>query len=110
MTTRKANDTTDIRPDYRHAIPVLVLVVIGVTAALIARTYFVPETFGELVFYRAAAIEEEKARQPRHVGRAVCAGCHDEIAAIHAKDAHASVECESFHGPAWKHVEKPEAE
>lgn len=97
-------DARKVRPDYRHAYPVLIILVLVATTALTVRHLLIPKTFGEYGFYRAAAMDDEKAIVPRHVGRAVCATCHDDIAAIHAKDVHASVECETCHGVGGKHA------
>lgn len=94
----------EVKPDFRHAVPVLAIVAVAVAAALTVRHFLVPKTFGEYGHYRAAAMDDEKERQPRHVGRAVCATCHEDVSALHAKDAHASIECEACHGPGWKHV------
>ena len=97
-----------VRPDYRHAYPVVLLACLAVGAALLIRPYLVPKTFGELGYFRAAAMDDEKARLPRHAGRAACAECHEDIATIHAKDVHATIECETCHGPGWKHIEDPD--
>jgi hypothetical protein len=104
MTTGRTEDNLTTRPDYRHTYPILAILLVGVTAALTVRALMVPKTFGEYGFYRAAALDDEKARPSRHVGRAACMSCHDDIGAVHAKDVHASVECETCHGPGDKHV------
>ncbi len=93
-----------VRPDYRHAIPVFVIVVSAVAAALTARHFLIPKTFGEYGHYRAAAMDDEREHATRHVGRAACSECHDDVAALHRKDAHASIECETCHGAGGKHV------
>ncbi|MEI7899725.1 MAG: hypothetical protein WCK89_05700 [bacterium] len=109
MKTRKVNDDTpDIRPDYRHAYPVLISVGVGVIIALIVRYALVPQTFGQYGFYRAAALDDEKAHLSRYAGRAACKVCHEDVVALHAKDAHASVECETCHGAGGKHVNDPD--
>ncbi len=93
-----------VRPDYRHAYPLLIIVALGVTAALIVRHSLVPKSFGQYGFYRAAALDDEKARLSRHAGRAACAECHEDVVAVHARDAHGSVECETCHGVGGKHI------
>ncbi len=93
------------RPSYRHTIRLFLLIGIVLAGALVVRHLLVPASFGELGHYRAAAIAEAGEPAPRHVGAAACADCHDVVAALRAKDAHASVQCETCHGPGAAHVE-----
>ncbi|MEI7435792.1 MAG: hypothetical protein WCL16_03170 [bacterium] len=110
MTIRKERDAVGaVRPDYRHAYPLLILVGLGVLAALVVRHSLVPESFGDFGYYRADAMDDEKARLPRHAGRAACVECHADIVTIHARDAHASVECETCHGVGGKHIQDNDA-
>jgi hypothetical protein len=89
---------------YRHIIRLFVLIGAVLIAALVARSLLVPESFGVLGHFRMNAIEEAKQREPRYVGETVCGDCHDDVVALHDKDAHTSVSCETCHGPGAAHV------
>ncbi len=72
-----------------------------------ARHFFIPKSFGVLGHFRAAAIDENKARESVYAGAASCYECHDAIFDLKAKSYHKDVACETCHGPAAKHVEDP---
>ncbi len=94
--------------DYRHAKPLFLLIGAAAVAALVVRQLLVPDSFGEIGYFRADAIGEEMQRQPRHIGNDECRKCHEKQASLHDKDAHARVACEDCHGPGWKHARAPE--
>jgi transcription elongation factor Elf1 len=92
------------KPDYRHAYPVF-LILFGVLAAAMAvRAWLVPASFGKYGYYRGDALDEARERPSLYAGKGACAGCHDDIVALHAKDAHGTVQCETCHGAASKHA------
>lgn len=86
----------------------LVLVFVLLAAALVAaRTYLVPETFGELGHYRAAAVDANASQPLQYAGREVCGICHTEQAEIFLVARHQSLSCEVCHGAAAAHVDSP---
>lgn len=109
MPKQTPNDNSvPVKASYGHAFILFAVLVIILLAAAALRLSFVPETFGQLGFYRAAAIDDARSFTPRHVGIEICEMCHEEKVALHNKDVHISVQCETCHGPAWEHVDDPE--
>ena len=86
----------------------VILFVLLVGGLLVARQILVPETFGELGHYRAAAVDSAKVLPVRYAGQQVCGECHDEIAEVKQVSRHRGVACEACHGPAASHVEAPD--
>lgn len=84
----------------------LAAVMVGAYAAI--RPAMVPETFGEEGHYRAAAVTEEAAREPLHVGNAACVECHEEAGDALGGGMHAELSCEGCHGTMPDHVREPE--
>jgi hypothetical protein len=76
---------------------------------IIFRRLVIPDTFGDLGHYRAASLEDYKAREVNYAGHELCGYCHDDIAASLASDLHSTLACEGCHGPGQKHVDDPEA-
>jgi hypothetical protein len=69
----------------------------------------VPSDFGVYGHYRAGALADNRARPLVHAGRAACAACHAERAGEIGKGKHASVGCESCHGPLAAHAADAQA-
>jgi hypothetical protein len=88
----------------KHFIRLLVLLAIGVVGFVKARSMVVPADFGKLGHFRASAITDAAAREPRHLGSAACADCHPEVAEPWSKGRHHIPQCENCHGPGMLHV------
>jgi predicted CXXCH cytochrome family protein len=116
---------------FRHAGHVFrVGAVLGVVlvAFLIARWAAIPSDFGVLGYYRAGALDDNRALPLVYAGRTACMECHDgtydppepdaaaavSIAALQtpldpARDnKHFNVNCEACHGPLQTHVDDQE--
>jgi hypothetical protein len=72
-----------------------------------ARQGLVPETFGDLGHYRAAAVDSIAANPLKYAGHEECSLCHRPIAEKRRASNHSGVSCEVCHGPAADHVAAP---
>jgi hypothetical protein len=84
-----------------------VLLIAALVVLILLRQQFVPETFGELGHYRAAAVEIVAAQPIRYAGLQACAECHTDEADMKASSYHRGLTCEGCHGPASAHAEDP---
>jgi predicted CXXCH cytochrome family protein len=78
---------------------------LAILAGLGVRQYLKPSGFGEIGFFRTAALDEEAAREPTLQGKGACEVCHKAEFDAHEKDVHLTVQCEDCHGPAAEHVQ-----
>jgi len=85
----------------------LIVFALAGTALLVGRYFLVPDTFGELGHYRAAAVDSIKHLSKTFAGRQECAMCHGDVETIRAASNHQGVSCEVCHGPAANHVANP---
>lgn len=81
---------------------------LAITALIIARILFVPDSFGKYGHYRADAVEEVKALDIKYAGYEACVECHDDIYDLKSQSYHRGVSCEVCHGPAAGHIEAPD--
>ena len=90
---------------YRHVKRLVLVTAVGFLVLLTGKTLLVPKTYGDRGPYRAAAIDEIRARTPAHIGKAACIECHDDLWTKAVKGKHSVLSCESCHGPMALHAE-----
>jgi hypothetical protein len=84
----------------------VIFAAVGVGMFLL-RQEFVPETFGDLGHYRAAAVEANASPEVRYAGWQRCAMCHPDKVETKNKSYHRTVSCETCHGAASDHTNNP---
>jgi hypothetical protein len=93
--------------DAGHLFRMAAVFAAGVIFFLIARSIFVPKSFGQYGHYRGAALQEIAAKPITFAGHGACESCHTDVQEIKSKGVHAHVACESCHGPLAKHADDP---
>ena len=94
--------------DREHLFRAAGLLLAFVLAFIVLRSLFVPEGFGALGHYRAAALDEVRAREVTFAGQPACAECHQDVLDAKAAGAHKTVHCEACHEALAKHAEAPD--
>src|SRR5579871_7021735 len=94
--------------DSEHLIRLALVIVVGVLIFFAIRRMVVPPSFGKYGHYRAAALDEIRARPVSFASQALCEACHDPVAQTRAQGKHAQVACEACHGPLAQHADDPE--
>jgi ribosomal protein S27AE len=95
-------------PDQVIRLGILLILVIAATVAIRAR--FVPESFGEIGHYRAAAIDTVRSLEIRYAGGRQCVECHDIQAEARSASYHRGLSCEVCHGASAAHAEDYESQ
>lgn len=91
----------------QQAVRLIAIFALLATAFVAARTFLLPDTFGEEGPYRAAAVDAIIAREIKYAGHNACATCHRGIEERRMTSNHRGVVCEVCHGPAAAHVNAP---
>lgn len=85
----------------------LAVFVLAGAALVLARSFLIPETFGDVGHYRAAAVDTIMAHEKKYAGQQQCSLCHGPLQQRRLASNHRGVACESCHGPAAAHVANP---
>jgi len=85
----------------------LAVFAVAVTALFVMRQKLIPDTFGAVGHYRAAAVESLAVRPVKYAGYQACEACHPELAEKRLSGNHRGVACETCHGPAATHAGDP---
>jgi len=84
----------------RHLIVLIVLVGIFI----VIRQLMIPDSFGDIGYYRANSLIDNEAFEMVYAGEESCIECHEDMGDLKAGDLHADLSCESCHGPGMTHV------
>ena len=95
--------------DSEHLFRMAVVFAAGIVLFLIARSIFVPQSFGQYGHYRGAALHEIASKPVIFAGHGACESCHTDVQETKSRGVHAHVACESCHGPLAKHADDPTA-
>lgn len=87
----------------KHIVRLVVLVVVFLALALIARWYFTVDSFYQYGHYRANSVPELAAQEPVFQMPRYCQSCHAERHAQWSANSHKTVICEVCHGAAQGH-------
>lgn len=95
--------------ESEHLVRLVAVLACGAIIFLLIRHAIVPKSFGLYGHYRAAALDDIRARTVSFGGKAMCETCHEDVAKTKSGGKHAGVACEACHGPTAAHTDDPMA-
>ncbi len=93
--------------DINHLIRGGILALLAIVGFTVVRFLTLPESWGKYGHYRANAVTEEMAKEPRYQGAETCKKCHSARYEEWNSGKHGVVNCENCHGQAKEHTAKP---
>jgi hypothetical protein len=96
-----------MRRHQQHVYRVAAVFAFGFLTFLVVRHLLVPADFGVYGFYRAGALDDARARPISYAGQDRCASCHWPVFEARTQARHATIPCESCHGPLAGHAVDP---
>ncbi|MCH8047283.1 MAG: hypothetical protein IID44_26585 [Planctomycetes bacterium] len=90
--------------DTRHLLVLLLLIAAGGAGFMHLRGGMIPESFGRIGPYRAAALDEIAARPSVIMADSTCLKCHADVGEERADTLHTAVGCIHCHGLGRQHV------
>lgn len=89
-----------------HIKRAVMLLVMVIFLFIVLRSIIVPASFGQYDWYRGNSVNDIRNIQVEHAGSATCGEetCHKTIYEVWKEGRHKTVNCETCHGPAEKHV------
>jgi hypothetical protein len=98
---------SDLFRDKEHLVRMAALFAVGLGVFLVVRALMVPAGFGKYGHYREGALQDNRSVPIHYAGRKACEECHADVVEARRGSKHATVGCESCHGPLAAHAEDP---
>jgi len=87
----------------KHIVRLIVVIIVALTAAFTAKSYFTVDTFYQFGHYRGASVPQIASKELVYQTPAYCKTCHAERHALWSANNHKTVICEVCHGAAEGH-------
>ena len=87
----------------QQVIRLLIAFALFISIFLVAAAFLKPESFGEFGHYRGDALREIAAKEIKFVDIKTCTECHKANADVLAEAEHSTINCQTCHGPGYKH-------
>jgi len=85
----------------------LIAFLIFTSLFLVVRHFLVPKDFGKYGHYNPAALKNNESHEVKFIDPKECATCHYDIDTLKISGSHKDINCQTCHGPGYKHIEDP---